>query len=323
MLQIYQPSSPARQPATRAVQENVLVQLLQSLTNGDTEEVLHGVGDDAAVIRGGDQDWVVTTDLIADGSHFLSHDATPEQIGRKAMAVNLSDIAAMAAKPVAAFVSLLLPTSTTDEYAASLMKSIIAIGREFDCPVAGGDTNTWDGKLAINVLILGKTTSRGPILRSNAKPGDWLLVTGELGGSLAGHHLNFRPRVDEALMLNERYELSAGMDLSDGLAMDVRRLSAMSNCGAEIFLDELPISSVLKQQTNSREEQIASAIGDGEDFELLLAVAPPEAQRILKDQPLDTPITRVGTCIAESSIWQIENGKRTPLPAAGYEHGSK
>jgi len=305
------------------VQENAFVQLLQSLTANDTAGLLHGIGDDAAVLRGNDQDWVVTTDLIADGSHFLSHEVTPEHIGRKAMAVNLSDIAAMAAKPVAAFVSLLLPSETTNEYAELVMKSIIEIGREFDCPVAGGDTNTWAGKLAINVLILGKTTPRGPLLRSTAQPGDWLLVTGELGGSLTGHHLDFTPRINEALLLNERYELSAGMDLSDGLAMDVRRMCQMSNCGAEILLDELPISRATKQQTSDRGQQVARAIGDGEDFELLLAVAPTEAKRILQDQPLDVPITNVGICVAETGVWQIEDGQRLPLPVTGYEHGTK
>ena len=118
---------PPQQPATEVVQENALVQLLQTLTAGDTQGLLHGIGDDAAVLDGDGNDWVATTDLIADGTHFLSGQATPEQIGRKAMAVNLSDIAAMAAEPVAAFVSLLLPNSTTNEYPELLMKAMICL----------------------------------------------------------------------------------------------------------------------------------------------------------------------------------------------------
>lgn len=303
------------------VKENRLVDWIQNITGTDAEGVRHGIGDDAAVLCPIADGLVVTTDLIADGSHFDSANASARQIGRKAMAVNLSDIAAMAARPIAAFVSLLLPRSVDQNYAEELMASAVSMGREFHCPVAGGDTNSWDGKLAINVLIIGQISSRGPLLRSTAKPNDWLLVTGALGGSLAGRHFEFTPRICEAMLLQDRYHLGAGMDLSDGLAMDLRRLCSQSGCGAEIELDALPISAAARQLSSSQPERIRRALADGEDFELLLAVEQDEAQAILRDQPLDVPITKVGRCIAGTEIWQISEGKRTPMPNMGYEHG--
>ena len=249
-----------------------------------------GIGDDAALLRTLPQaNLVVTTDLIADGTHFDSKTATPAQIGRKAMAVNLSDLAAMASQPIAAFVSLLLPRATGLEYAETLMQSISDLANEFQCVVAGGDTNTWDGKLAINVTLVGETTARGPLRRNGARPGDELIVTGSLGGSIAGHHFSFSPRINEALLLHERYELHAGMDISDGLAMDLRRLCQQSSCGAEVIVEQLPISKALEAFTDSRDEQVSRALGDGEDFELLLAVPPESARQMLSEQPLDIP----------------------------------
>lgn len=303
------------------MQENALIKWLQGFSQAGQLSSWTGIGDDAAVIDRPGSDLVVTTDLIADGTHFISSEATPAQIGRKAMAVNLSDVAAMAARPLAAFVSLLLPCETSEDYAKALMSAMRELGQQFDCPIMGGDTNVWSGKLAINVLVIAQTTARGPLLRSTAMPGDILLVTGALGGSIAGRHFDFQPRVQESLLLAERYDLNAGMDLSDGLAMDVRRLCQQSGCGAEVELDRLPVSEVLGKNTASPEEATRRALGDGEDFELLLAVRPVEADRMLAEQPLGIPLTKVGHCVAEDGVWQIQGGRRTPLPMAGFEHG--
>ncbi len=303
------------------MQENLLIDWLMRNTDSHPAVSL-GIGDDAAVLSSNGRPLVITTDLICDGVHFRCEDCVPEQIGYKAVAVNLSDLAGMAAEPVAAFVSLLLPEKLEQQYARRLMDGVSQLASEFDMALAGGDTNVWGGALAINVTAVGRVTSNGPLLRSGARPGDALLVTGALGGSLLGHHLTFQPRVREALLLNQQYDLSAGMDLSDGLAMDLRRLTSASGCGAEIVAEQIPVSAAARQLGQSAEDVILHALGDGEDFELLLCVPPMEAERMLKSQPLDVPLTGIGHCTNPPELWLLQDGKKRPLPQLGYEHGA-
>ena len=308
------------------MRETTLIQWLQSRASGQSDRIKLGVGDDAAILASPSGGIVVTADLIADGTHFRQGECSARQIGRKSMAVNLSDLAAMAALPTAAFVSLLVPRSTSDGYVVELMQSMSDLANEFDCEIAGGDTNAWAGALAINVTMLGGVTNRGPLLRSGAKPGDVLMVTGSLGGSLSGHHLDFTPRVREALKLHENYVLHAGMDLSDGLGLDLRRLCEASSCGAEIDAAALPASQAAQDLSKNDSEVVRRCLGDGEDFELLFATNAQEAARIIESQPLEIPITVVGRCTSRSddgaaNVWLIENEKRIPMPEVGFEHG--
>ena len=304
------------------MRENSLVQWLRNYPQPDSQYLPLGIGDDAAALKiwASDQELsVITTDLIADGAHFLAQECTPEQIGRKAMAVNLSDIAAMAAEPIAAFVTLLLPKGCEEAYTKSLMSAAIDLANEFGCVVAGGDTNNWNGAIAVGVLIVGKTGTRGPLLRSGARPGDKLLVTGQLGGSLAGHHFNFIPRINEALWLHKNFAINAGMDLSDGLAMDLRRLCVESGCGAKVHATALPISPAA--QADSNEVAIERALGDGEDFELLLAVHADDVERILNHPDRDFEICEIGEVLPGDEILLIDSeGKAVPMPTLGFEH---
>src|SRR5205823_1206400 len=146
---------------------------------------------------------LVTTAMLLDGSCLVLAEAGPRRVGRKAMAVNLSDIAAMAGRPVAAFVSVGLPRQGGRALAEELYQGLREVADAFDTAIAGGDTNAWDGLLVISVTVLGEATGRGPVCRNGARPGDWLLVTGPLGGSILGKHLEFTPRVREALRLHE------------------------------------------------------------------------------------------------------------------------
>src|SRR6266446_1281418 len=195
--------------------------------------VLIGPGDDAAALS-----WttgapcLVTTDMLLDGSCFRLAEAGPRRVGRKAMAVNLSDIAAMAGRPIAAVVSVGLPRNGGRSLAEELYRGLREVADAFDTAVVGGDTNSWDGSLVISVTVLGEATGRGPVTRSGARPGDWLLVTGPLGGSIRGKHLDFTPRVREALQLHVVANLHAMIDVSDGLAADVGHLCEESHCGA-------------------------------------------------------------------------------------------
>jgi thiamine-monophosphate kinase len=291
-----------------------------------------GIGDDAAVVSlAGRSDVVVTTDLLSDGVDFRLAKDDPHLIGRKALAVNLSDLAAMAAQPIAAVIAIALPRAGFDsrtslDLAKQLYEGLLPLAAEFNVALAGGDTNTHDGPLVISVTALGTLTERGPLTRGG-QPGDHLLVTGALGGSILHHHFNFTPRIREAILLHERYELHAGMDLSDGIALDLSRLAAESDCGAVIHTDRLPISTAardlagLESNDHVAEAALRHALGDGEDFELLLAVPSDVADTILRDQPLDCPITRIGELIAERGLFQQSDGnKRTPLEPTGWQH---
>jgi thiamine-monophosphate kinase len=180
------------------------------------------------------------------------------------------------------------------------------------------------GPLVVSITLLGKITGRGPLRRGGAKPGDRILATGSFGGSILGKHFDFQPRVEEALLLNERYRLHAGIDVSDGLSIDLARMAKESGCGAILQTDAVPISDDARRLSKERADGVSPldhALGDGEDFELLLAVGPDEAQRILADQPLDVPISDIGQFIPDPGLWQRDaDNLKKPLVPQGWEH---
>ncbi len=284
-----------------------------------------GIGDDAAILNmaGADQ-CAITVDALTDHVDFDLSQHDPRRVGRKALAVNLSDLAAMAAQPLAGVVALVLPKQGGMQLAQALFEGMLPLAEKYNLALAGGDTNSWLGPLVISITLLGKITERGPLCRSGAKPGDRILATGSFGGSIWGRHLDFMPRVEEALLLNERYELHAGIDVSDGLSIDLARMAQESGCGAILQTDSIPISDDARRLSKERADGLSPldhALGDGEDFELLLAVPPDEAQKILADQPLDVEITDIGEFIAEPGLWQREaDGPRRPLVPKGWEH---
>jgi len=198
------------------------------------------------------------------------------------------------------------------------------LAERYHVAIAGGDVNSWDGPLVVSVTALGEPTERGSLRRNGARPGDQILVTGSFGGSLLGRHLDFEPRVREALLLNEHYRISAAIDVSDGLAVDVSHVAEESGCGAVMDLDYVPIDPAahrLCEQSNDALTPLERALGDGEDFELVLAVGADEATRLLADQPLEVRLTRIGEFINEPGLWQRSRDQgRIPLAVRGYEH---
>jgi thiamine-monophosphate kinase len=292
-----------------------------------------GLRDDAALLSlAGNPDIVVTTDLLTDGVDFRVGDDDLRRIGRQALGANLSDLAAMAASPIAAFISVALPNrgpvgAEPLKMAIGLYEGLLPLAREFDTAIAGGDTNTYDGPLVISVTAIGQPLKCGPLTRSGGCPGDWLLVTGSLGGSLLGHMFDFTPRVREAILLHERYQLAAGIDISDGLALDASRIAEASGCGALIFMDRVPVSPdalELAKRDGAPDLEAAAlhhALGDGQDFELLFSVNPTTAEAILRDRLVDCQVTHVGELIAEPGLWQQRsNGQRMPLEVTGWRH---
>ena len=283
--------------------------------------VIVGPGDDTAVLAPLERPVLVTTDMLMDGTDFILAEVGPRVAGRKAMAVNLSDIAAMAGEPIAAVVSVALPKSGGRALGEELTLGLRESADEFGVAVVGGDTNSWDGRLVISVTLLGEATSRGPVLRSGARPGDWVFVTGPLGGSIRGHHLTFTPRVREALRLHVVADLHAMIDVSDGLAADLNHILEESRCGAVIAADAVPLAdAAVELSRTSGKSPLEHALGDGEDFELLFTVSAADGERLLRDQPVPgVTLTKIGECV-DSGLWLEENGTRRPLAPAGWVH---
>jgi thiamine-monophosphate kinase len=173
--------------------------------------------------------------------------------------------------------------------------------------------------LVISVTLFGEATERGPVTRAGARPGDWLLVTGPLGGSILGKHLDFTPRVREALELHAAAPLHAMIDISDGLAADVWHLCAESRCGAVLRAATIPISDDARRMNDGR-LPLEHALGDGEDFELVCAVAPEDGRRLVQTQPVTgVTLTHIGEFV-ETGLWLEEGTIRGPLEPRGYVH---
>jgi thiamine-monophosphate kinase len=282
--------------------------------------VLLGPGDDTAVLRWPEPaDCLVTTDMLLEGSCFLLAEAGPRRVGRKAMSVNLSDIAAMAGRPVAAVVSVGLPRQGGRALAEELYQGIREVADAFDTAIIGGDTNTWDGPLVINVAVLGEAVAPGAVRRSGARVGDWLVVTGPLGGSILGKHLDFTPRVREALALHAAAPLHAMIDISDGLAADVWHLCEESGCGAVMYAERIPLTEEAGKIADGR-SPLEHGLGDGEDFELVFAVAPEDGRALIERQPIPgITLVPIGECVVEG-LWLEEKGGRRALAATGFVH---
>jgi thiamine-monophosphate kinase len=292
----------------------------------DMAEVLVPVTDRAAGearlrgSSGGQARVLIGTDTILDGVHFdLAHDDLAD-VGWKALAVNLSDVAAMAAVPLAAVGAVALPRSLTMADARRLFDGLKRCAQEFDTSWVGGDITVWDHPLAVTVTVL--AYAERCVLRSGARPGELVCVTGTLGGSLLGKHLTFQPRIREARRLAQTVQLGAMMDLSDGLSSDLNHLCDESGAGALIEAAKIPISEAA-QQMGARDGRspLDHALNDGEDFELLFTADAADAERLGK-LDLGVPVTVVGRVVepARGRLIVDERGLQRPLKPGGYEH---
>lgn len=277
-----------------------------------------GIGDDCAVVTT-QSDLLVSTDMLMDGTHFHLEHAGPQLVGRKSLAVSLSDIAAMGGIPKHIFISLALPKSGGQQIGKEVMRGIQDLAETYDVAISGGDTNSWNGPLVVNITILGHPGPSGPILRSGASPGDRLLVTGVLGGSLDGHHLSFEPRIKEARQLVSQFEIKAMADISDGIAKDAHLIATESGCSAVLCPHLLPFRANIKSLPFK--ERVAHAYSDGEDFELLFAVDPIICKSILDDNPLEIAVTEIGYFTQGSGIYEENRSKkRSPVDIEGFSH---
>ena len=337
--------------------EQAFIDLMVRLTRGAGPRPVVGIGDDAAVLAlPGKAQLLVTTDLLTEGVHFRARRTPAYLLGRKAMAVNLSDIAAMGGLPHSAVVSIGLPRTTPAAYASGVARGLAAMAREHGVAIVGGDTCAAE-RLFLNVTLLGLIEPGQAVRRDGARPGDGLYVTGTLGASgiglrcLAGRarhagarsgahagtrggalraavraavraHLDPTPRTAFGRAVGATGLATAMMDLSDGLSQDLPRLCRASRAGAVILASALPIHPAATALLGSKAGREA-ALSGGEDYELLLAVRP-DCEPLLAHlaRRLRTPITRIGQILPRRAGIRIltREGRYAALPRGGFEH---
>ncbi len=232
-----------------------------------------GIGDDTAVFSVSPSRYqLLTIDTIVEDIDFKKNQAAPEEIGRKALAINLSDIAAMGGVPKFAVVSLTLPKKTSIRFVKGFYRGMQRLANQFHVSIVGGDLSG-GAKISSSVALLGESEKKHTVFRKGAKSGDLIVVTGRLGGSILGKHLNFTPRVREGAFL-ARHGVSSMIDISDGLWQDLGHLTAESGLSFVIEPAKIPVSSAaLKEARGNRGRALLHALYDGEDFELLFTIS--------------------------------------------------
>jgi len=308
------------------VNEFELIQLLTRALPAN-ESVVVGPGDDCAVLDLGvpDREFLFKTDAVVEGVHFTTG-TPPEKIGRKALARCLSDIAAMAGTPIAALVTLGLPREFEAEFVERVYAGMSALARQHGVAIVGGETTLNPNRILISVALIGTAARGRAVLRSGAKVGDAIFVTGELGGSLAGRHLDFEPRLTEARWLAQNFSIHSMIDLSDGLAGDLRHVLRASGAGAELLKSAIPISRAAKEaarKSPSAQPPLLAALTDGEDFELLFTVASKNAVPLLdawKKQFSRLRLSCVGKITLGHTVSLRDKNGSLPLPTHGYVH---
>ena len=288
-----------------------------------------GIGDDCAILPIGEGEVLVfTTDLLCEGVHFLREATSPRELGRKALAVNLSDVAAMGMHPVATLLSLSLPLDATEEWAEEFMAGYYEASEQDAAALIGGDTTRSEGGITVNVTAIGRGQASHLKRRRDAQVGDTLFVGAPLGGSargladiLAGHlttphatlHRNPTPQLAEGAWLGARPEVHAMMDLSDGLASDICHLMKQSGVGAEIDLERIPLDEGASME---------QAVSGGEDYKLLFSVEASQAEALMRayQAHFGTAIYPIGRITAQKQLRWLERGEEQAIPWQGFQH---
>jgi thiamine-monophosphate kinase len=294
--------------------------------------LFRGIGDDCAVVRiPRGHEALVTTDFSLEGIHFRRDWHSPEVVGHRCLNRGLSDIAAMGGQPAAAFLSLAVPARLPQKWIDRFLAGFLALANQFHVPLAGGDTAQSPGGILADIVLLGSVPKGRAILRSGARPGDHIYVTGALGGGadalhrlFAGQrlkpehyprHFHPMPRIAVGRFLRERRLATAMIDLSDGLSTDLGHICDESRVGAQILSDSIPRARVGLPPTAV---DLKDALHGGDDYELLFT-APP--RKHVPARIVGVPITLIGRITRGKRIVLVqEDGRRAPLEPRGWEH---
>ena len=287
-----------------------------------SKSLIRGIGDDCAVVRPCAEsryDWLLTSDAVIEGTHFKPG-TTPSAIGHKAIARVLSDIASMGGKPQWALINLVAPSKTLVKVLDGIYSGAGKLARKHKMAIAGGDT-TRGPVIELHVFVVGTTPKNTAVLRSGARSGDIIFVTDSLGGSRRRKHLSFDPRINEGLFL--RKWATAMIDVSDGLASDLRHITDMSKTGARLDLNLIPVSSDARKGNNAI-SALNHAIYDGEDFELLFTVRPGKAKLFQSawKKNFKLPCTEIGYITSQLGVIEYtdKNRKVRKLEKTGFQH---
>ena len=309
-------------PNTPPSDELELIEWIRSRV-APSPDVPVGIGDDcAALCLPAGKVALVTTDMLIAGVHYRPEEAKARQVGHKAVARAVSDIAAMAGEPTAGVIAVAAPRTASLAYLQDLFGGMQAAADALDIRIAGGDVATGDLPLTITVTVIGTGDAKALVLRSGARVGDRILVTGELGGSLLGKHLRFLPRVSEAAWLRDTVALHAMIDISDGLAADAGHIAAESAVAIELWEEAVPVSADAgTEAARSGGTPLEHALYDGEDYELLFTTAPGEAAALPARSDLPIRVTCIGEVTDGSGLClRRRNGKRESLEPRGWVH---
>ena len=322
----------------------LLARLQQRLKQADAPPVVRGIGDDCAVLRPGDgHDLLVTTDTQEEGVHFRRDWSTPEDIGWRCLAVNVSDIAAMGGVPLGAVVALSLPETLAVTFVEAMYDGMSAMAEAYDCPIVGGNISKSTERLSVTITVLGAAPRDGAVYRAAARAGDDIWVTGDLGAAKAGlealihppavaglptdavlaRYRRPRPRLREAQFLRQHGARSL-IDLSDGLSSDLAHICEASGVGARLLADRIPISDETRKVADALDlDPLTMALHGGEDFELCLTTPPGAAEALEQGfrNQFDCPLTRIGSIQADAGVTLYHSdGEDVPLIAGGYDH---
>lgn len=331
-------------PTTPAhLSEEEIISLVASLAGGAGGDLAVGIGDDCAVLGGAQAGLVVTTDLLVEGVHFDLGLMSPADVGHRAMAANLSDLAAMGANPAWGFLSLGLPPRPQASLVAELVGSLVDQGRTHGLKLAGGDT-VRAPQVVINLCLLGTMGNLAPLLRAGGRLGDAVCVTGALGGSAAGlawlqagrdpadaaaasavaAHRRPTPRMAAGRALAESGRVHAMMDLSDGLASDLARLARASGLGARVEADLAPVDPAARAVALALGgDALGWALAGGEDFELLFTCDPGAVgllAELVAEAAGGLAVTQVGRLVPGPGVTLNRQGKEEPISYMGYDH---
>jgi thiamine-monophosphate kinase len=331
----------------RELGELYLVKKLTRQFTPGHPRVVKGIGDDTSVTRQDNSKYLLcTTDTLVEDTHFSLHYTSPRNLGRKAVSISASDIAAMGGAPIFLFTSITLPPSISIDFISLLYKGIKERALEFDIALIGGNTSSSPDKIIINTTILGEVPKDQVVFRTGASVGNMIYVTGHLGDSGLGlkmlkerqktknksqnlknkailKHINPVPRVREGRAIAKNKLATSMIDISDGLISDLRHISEESGIGATIWLEKLPISAGLKKWLTGHPQDITLALGGGEDYELLFTAPKGTAAAIdALSKKLDIPITHIGEIMPKRCGITIldEEGDIFHLANEGFEH---